>query len=202
MCSIGEELQIYDPVKINDGMYYSKLMHKDAEINFQVSKTVCSLKKAKNKASIIVDDNSASFIKQISECVIKNTSLKSIKFFGKQISLEDCETIYKEALTADNKLQCFIDENTFFYESKNKEIKHEDLLDEFNGIAIVKGVVVVYTKTTFFIKWEISQFKVKNPKIEIQEYLFTEYMIKDLPEHSRALDDEKIEEKLVQISLF
>lgn len=202
MCSIDEELQIYDPVKINDGMYYSKLMYKDSELNFQVSKTICNLKKTKNKASVLVDSNSALFIKQISECVIKNTSLKSVNYFGKQISIEDCQNIYKEALTHDNKLNCFIDENSFFYESKNKEIEHEYLLDEFNGIAIVKGVVVVYTKTSFFIKWEISQFKIKKPKIEVQEDLFTEYMIKDLPEHSKALDDGKIEEKLVQISLF
>jgi hypothetical protein len=203
MCSIVGEFQIFDPIKISDSMYYSKVMHKESEINFQVSKTQLILKKSKNGATIILDENSAAFIKQVSECVIKNTSQNSTKFFGKQISREDCETIYKETLTPDNKLHCFIDENTYFYESKNKEIKHEDLLDEFNGIAIVKGGVVVYTKTSFFIKWEISQFKIKRMKEQPEEEeMITEYIIKDLPEHSKPLDDEKLEKKLVQISLF
>ena len=203
MCSTVGEFQIFDPVKINDGMYYSKLMYKETEINFQVSKTHLSLKKSKNGATILLDENSATFIKLVSDCIIKNTSENSTKFFGKQISREDCETIYKETLTPDNKLHCFIDENTFFYESKNTEIKHQDLLDEFNGIAIIKGGVVVYTKNTFFIKWEISQFKIKRMKEKSEEdEIIAEYIIKDLPEHSKALDDEQLEKKLVEISLF
>ena len=202
MCSTVGEFQIFDPVKINDGMYYSKLMYKESEINFQVSKTHLSLKKSKNGATILLDEKSATFIKLVSDCIIKNTSENSTKFFGKQISREDCETIYKETLTPDNKLHCFIDENTFFYESKNTEIKHQDLLDEFNGIAIIKGGVVVYTKNTFFIKWEISQFKIKRMKEKTEEEIITEYIIKDLPEHSKALDDEQLEKKLVEISLF
>jgi hypothetical protein len=88
-------------------------------------------------------------IKNISSAVIEITSDKSEHFFGKKINIDDCESIYKEALVKNNLLHCFYDDDTFFYETKNKELNIEDIKDETKGIVLLKCSAVVYTKTSF-----------------------------------------------------
>ena len=68
---------------------------------------------------------------------------------------------------------------------------------------MIKCDVVVYTKTYFFVKWEIGQFKIKSDTLgrEISIYL-SEYRIKDLPEHVKSEKDEEIIRKLDAITLF
>ena len=77
----------------------------------------------------------------------------------------------------------------------------DNLENELNGIALLKCNAVVYTKTSFFIRWEISQFKIKKEK---PKEIYNEYMIIDLPEHSVYLNCEidNIESKLENVTLF
>ena len=74
------------------------------------------------------------------------------------------------------------------------------------GIALLKCSAIVYTKNSFFIRWEISQFKIKKPKHLDQDmedvFEFNEYMIKDLSEHATTIDEENLMRKLDEICLF
>lgn len=200
METFKDDIKVYDPVNINNGMYYSKIMHKDFEISIQTEKTNLSINKDKNKAKIIVDDKINSFIKNVSKAVIEITSEKSEHFFGKSITVEDCESIYKEALV-DNTLHCFFDEDTYFYRSKNEKVELENLDDELEGIALLKCNAVVYTKHSFFIRWEISQFKMKRNK-KVEDTHLKEYSIKDLPEHEYPTDGDPLAKKLEELTLF
>ena len=119
MGTIRDDIEVYDPVNTNKNVYYSKLMYKSAEISLQIPKNTLILNKEKNKAKLIIDEATSSFITEVSRAVIEITSSKSQHFFGKEISVEDCEIIYKEAVV-DNILHCFYDEDTFFYISKKK----------------------------------------------------------------------------------
>ena len=74
----------------------------------------------------------------------------------------------------------------------------DEIDHELKGIALLNCVGVVYTKTSFFLRWEISQFKVKSERKNVNE----EYLIKDLEEHSRSLKDENVIRKLNDITLF
>jgi len=195
------DLKIYSPVKTEGDIYYSKLMLNDGELIIQTNKNKLKLNKDKMKCVLNIDETTSEVIKQVSNVVIKNTASRSKEWFAKEISESDCESIYKEAVVSD-KLYCFYDENTQFYTSKNSDMKIEEIEDELNGIALLKCNAVVYTKTSFFIRWEISQFKIKRDK---PKELFDEYMIIDLPEHSNQLEVntlDNIESKLENITLF
>ena len=201
MTEIKDELLIYDPIKTPKNIYYSRILHNSEEISFQVEKNKVVLDKVKSKATLVLDEKSLNCIKKISDSVIELTSEKSKTWFGKELNIEECRGIFKNNLT-DNNLLCFYDENTVFYDSINKELDVSTLSDELYGIALVKCEVVVYTKTYFFIKWEISQYKIKHQKSEILNEYLLEYKIKDLPEHSKNYTDYEIVKKLEDITLF
>ena len=201
MTEIKSELLIYDPIKTPKNIYYSRILHNSEEISFQVEKNKVVLDKVKSKATLVLDEKSLNCIKKISDSVIELTSEKSKTWFGKELNIEECRGIFKNNLT-DNNLLCFYDENTVFYDSINKELDVSTLSDELYGIALVKCEVVVYTKTYFFIKWEISQYKIKHQKSEILNEYLLEYKIKDLPEHSKNYTDDEIVKKLEDITLF
>ena len=198
---IKKDLIIYDPIKTAKNIYYSRIMHESEEISFQIAKNTLTLDKNKNRAIIAIDDKSLNCINKISEAVIQFTSEKSKLWFGKALNLEECKTIFKNNLTFNN-LNCFYDENSIFYDDKNTNIDVSELKDECYGICLLKCDVVVYTKTYFFIKWEISQFKIKPEKSTILNIYLTEYKIIDLPEHSQSYKDEEIAKKLDDITLF
>ena len=201
MTEIKDELLIYDPIKTPKNIYYSRILHNSEEISFQVEKNKVVLDKVKSKATLVLDEKSLNCIKKISDSVIELTSEKSKTWFGKELNIEECRGIFKNNLI-DNNLLCFYDENTVFYDSINKELDVSTLSEELYGIALVKCEVVVYTKTYFFIKWEISQYKIKHQKSEILNEYLLEYKIKDLPEHSKNYTDDEIVKKLEDITLF
>jgi len=193
------KLNIYDPVKIRDGVYYSKLIIEDGDINIQVKKNKLKIDPETKKAILEIDSKTVEYIKWISNQVMSETSVNSEKWFGKEINLEDCETIYKDAVVDGERLHCFYDENTRFYESKDTEINHGDLNNDMCGIAMIKCTVIIFTKNSFFTRWEISQFKIKdNEKLK----KLIDYSIIDLDEHNTPFDIDNIESKIKNISLF
>jgi len=198
---IKDQLLIYDPIKTPKNIYYSRIIHNSEEISFQVEKNKVVLDKVKSRATLTLDEKSLECIKKISDSVIELTSEKSKIWFGKELNVEECKGIFKNNLIGNN-LLCFYDENTVFYDSKNTELDISSLQDELYGIALLKCEVVVYTKTYFFIKWEISQYKIKHQKSEILNEYLLEYKIKDLPEHSKTYKDDEIIKKLEEITLF
>lgn len=201
MGTVKDEIEVYDPVNTNKNVYYSKVMYKNSEISLQVGKNTLTLNKDKNKAKLVIDEETANFIREVSKAVIEITSEKSNDFFGKEINVEDCESIYKEALV-NNVLHCFYDEDTYFYETKRDQVNVEDLPSEIEGITLLKCSAVVYTKHSFFIRWEISQFKIKKPKEQEEVFKFDEYMIKDLPDHENPIDGDPLSKKIDEICLF
>tara|TARA_R110002072_G_scaffold135229_1_gene276414 strand:- start:6919 stop:7524 length:606 start_codon:yes stop_codon:yes gene_type:complete len=201
MGTVKDEIEVYDPVNTNKNVYYSKVMYKNSEISLQVGKNTLTLNKDKNKAKLVIDEETANFIREVSKAVIEITSEKSNDFFGKEINVEDCESIYKEALV-NNVLHCFYDEDTYFYETKRDQVNVDDLPSEIEGITLLKCSAVVYTKHSFFIRWEISQFKIKKPKEQEEVFKFDEYMIKDLSDHENPIDGDPLSKKLDEICLF
>ncbi len=189
-------LKLFHPIKTEKEIFFSKLINDDSEFFMQFNKNNLVLNKENFKAKLTITDSEVSQIKDISDEVIKLTSLNSETWFGKFISVEDCFSIYKNAIV-DNVLHCFFDDSTMFFSSKD-QFSIEDVESELNGIALLNCVGVVYTKTSFFLRWEISQFKIKSDKSNVQE----KYLIKDLDEHSRSLKDENLIKKIEDITLF
>ena len=191
------KLLVYKPVMIKEGVFYSKVTLDDSDINIQVNKSKLNIDADKNKAILDVDSKTSKHINKISEELIKQTSEKSEKWFGKQINLKDCQTLYQNALV-DEKLHCFYDENSRFYESKNKEVEHNELNKELTGISLIKCAYVIFTKSSFFIRWEIMQFKIKNNF----DTKIVDYSIRDLDEHEISIDTHNKFKKEIPISLF
>jgi len=201
MGTVKDEIEVYDPVNTNKGVYYSKVMYKNSEISLQVGKNTLTLNKDKNRAKLVIDEETAKFINEVSKAIIQITSEKSNDFFGKEINVEDCESIYKEALV-NNILHCFYDEDTYFYETKRNQVNVDDLPSDLEGITLLKCSAVVYTKHSFFIRWEISQFKIKKSKEQEEVFKLDEYMIKDLPDHETPLNGDPLAKKLDELCLF
>lgn len=187
-------LKLFDPIKTKNDVYFSKITNNDSEFTFQLEKTNIKLGKEKCKAKILLKDNEVEIIRTIAEEVIQKTSENSERWFGKYVSEEDCRSIYKDAVV-DSVLHCFFDENTIFFSSK-KELSVDDLDEDITGIALLNCMGVVYTKTSFFLRFEINQFKLKSEKKN------QEYLIKDLEEHEQSLEDENIIKKIEDITLF
>lgn len=187
-------LKLFDPIKTKNDVYFSKITNNDSEFTFQLEKTNIKLGKEKCKAKILLKDSEVGIIRTIAEEVIQKTSENSERWFGKYISEDDCSSIYKDAVV-DSVLHCFFDENTIFFSSK-KELSVDDLDEDITGIALLNCMGVVYTKTSFFLRFEINQFKLKSEKKN------QEYLIKDLEEHEQSLEDENIIKKIEDITLF
>ncbi len=198
-----EKVKVYNPVKMNEGVYCSKIMINSEELQFQLPKNVLTLNKEKRKCTICVEKEEIhDLIKRISELAVAKTSESSEKWFGKLLSFEECKQIYKEALL-DDLLYCFYDENTNFYTTSEREIDQDTLDTELKGIALIKCGLVVFTKTSFFIRWEVSQFKIKKEKTKNEDIL-TDYSIRDLEEHDEPLEDipDVLSKKIENITLF
>ena len=90
----------------------------------------------------------------------------------------------------------------FFTFQKKNSVSVDDLPSENEGIALLKCSAVVYTKHSFFIRWEISQFKIKKNKLEEEVFTLEEYAIKDLPDHDLPIDGDPLVKKLDEICLF
>ena len=109
--------------------------------------------------------------------------------------------MYRNAISDGNLLNCFYSDETYFFDKKT-ELNVSNIPDETTGIVLLKGDVVVYTKTAFYIRWEIQQMKVKTEKSsKPKETLLTEYSIVDTPEDETP-ETEKIARKIKEISLF
>jgi hypothetical protein len=198
----NNEFSIYNPIKTSKNIFYSRIMHNSEEISFQVTKNKLVLDKLNNKCELTLDDKSLNSIKKISDAVVSFTAEKSKAWFGKELNLEECKSIFKNNLN-DNVLTCYYDENTIFYDSIDKNLDISNIANELYGITLLKCDVVVYTKTYFFIKWEINQFKIKSEKTdEILSICMTEYKIKDMPDHLTSVKDDEIVKKLDAITLF
>lgn len=195
------KLSVYNPNKIKDGMFYSKIIVDDEDITIQVKKNKVVLDKENNKALLEIDSNTKRYINWVSDEVIKETSRNSESWFGKHISVDDCKSLYKNCID-EKKLKCFYDENSNFYKSKNKSVEHSELPDELLGIGLIKCCVVIFTKNSIYIRWEITEFKLKSDT----DKTFTDYGIRDLDEHKESITENEIEkklkDKLKDISLF
>jgi len=195
------KLSVYNPNKIKDGMFYSKIIVDDEDITIQVKKNKVVLDKENNKALLEIDSNTKRYINWVSDEVIKETSRNSESWFGKHISVDDCKSLYRDCID-EKKLKCFYDENSNFYKSKNKSIEHSELPDELLGICLIKCCVVIFTKNSIYIRWEITEFKMKSDK----DKNLINYGIRDLDEHKESITEKEIEkklkDKLKDISLF
>ena len=159
-----DNVEIFYPKKNSDNVYYSKITLDNSELTLQMPKNKITLLKDKQRCILNLDADNLEILKNLSDIVTRKTSDNSQEWFSKSISLEDCQQIYKDAVV-DEKLYCFFDENTIFYDSSKQQYSVEDLEDELNGIALIKCSLVIFTKTSFFIRWELSQFKLKKDKV-------------------------------------
>ena len=198
---IKESILVYRPNKVDDNVFFSKIMDGSSEITLQIPKTKIYFDKEKEKCKILLDENSIKELESVSKDVIRITSEKSNEFFGKEIDNESCSSLYRNAISDGNLLNCFYSDETYFFDKKT-ELNVSDIPDETTGIVLLKGDVVVYTKTAFYIRWEIQQMKVKTEKSsKPKETLITEFVIIDIPE-DETTETEKIEMKINEISLF
>lgn len=198
---IKESILVYHPNKVENDVFFSKIMDGSSEITFQIPKTKIFFDKEKEKCKILLDETSISELESVSKDVIRITSEKSNEFFGKEIDNDSCSSLYRNAISEGNLLNCFYGGETYFFDRKT-ELNVSDIPDETTGIVLLKGDVVVYTKTAFYIRWEIQQMKVKTEKSsKSKETLLTEYSIIDTPEDETS-ETEKIARKIREISLF
>ena len=198
---IKESILVYRPNKVDDNVFFSKIMDGSSEITLQIPKTKIYFDKEKEKCKIFLDENSIKELESVSKDVIRITSEKSNEFFGKEIDNESCSSLYRNAISDGNLLNCFYSDETYFFDKKT-ELNVSNIPDETTGIVLLKGDVVVYTKTAFYIRWEIQQMKVKTEKSsKPKETLLTEYSIIDTPEDETP-ETEKIARKIKEISLF
>lgn len=198
-----DNIEIFYPKKNSDSVYYSKITLDNSELTLQIPKNKITILKDKQRCILNLDSNNLEILKNLSDIVTRKTSDNSQEWFSKSISLEDCQQIYKDAVV-DEKLYGFFDEHTIFYDSSKQQYSVEDLDDELNGIALIKCSLVIFTKTSFFIRWELSQFKLKKDKVPKNDVI-SDYIIRDLDEHMTPVDDDedsKIINKLENVTLF
>ena len=200
-----DNIKVYNPNKRNENVYCSKVMLDSNELQFQLQKTEIEINKETGKCKIsISDEEIKSLFFGISNVIISKTSENSEKWFGKKLSSDECSQIYKEACTNDI-LHCFIDSDTIFFDSMKTELDIEELPDKMKGICLIKCGMVVFTKTSFFIRWELSQFKFKKDKTKISNDIhLSEYSIVDLEEHNTPMEEDKdnLSKKIEAITLF
>ncbi len=199
---IKESILVYHPNKVDENVFFSKIMDGSSEITFQIPKTKIYFDKDKDKCKILLDEASISEIETISKEVIKITSDKSNDFFGKELDNDSCSGLYRNAISDGNLLNCFYSEDTYFFDKK-KQINISDIEDEVNGIVLLKGDVIVYTKTAFYIRWEIQQMKIKREREKKDcDNILHEYSILDREEDDNFVDKEKIAKKIKEVSFF
>tara|TARA_B110000902_G_C14240933_1_gene562420 strand:+ start:151 stop:759 length:609 start_codon:yes stop_codon:yes gene_type:complete len=199
---IKESILVYPPNKVDESVFFSKIMDGSSEITIQIPKTKILLDKHKDKCKILLDEKTIQDMESISKDVIKITSEKSKEFFGKDLDIESCSSLYRNAISEGNLLNCFYSEDTYFFDKKT-QINISDIETEVSGIVLLKGDVIVYTKTAFYIRWEIQQMKIKKEKeLKERDTILTEYSIVDLEIDDSFLDTDKIANKIRELSFF
>tara|TARA_B100001778_G_C18136785_1_gene427496 strand:- start:33 stop:572 length:540 start_codon:yes stop_codon:yes gene_type:complete len=179
-------------------------MYDNEEFIVQLNKENINLDYSNNNCTIKLDENMSNVIEDINNFVIENTSKNSLKWFGKEISVENCSKIFKNSL-AESSLNCYVDEECQFY--KRKEILNgQDLENNIIGIPLIKCTAIIYTKGSFYIRWELIEFKIKleNKKTQ-KDIIIEEYSILDKEEDNKPLsfyDNENLINKLDKITLF
>jgi hypothetical protein len=193
-------LEVFNPITLKSGeMFFSKIMSDSTELTIQIPKDVVEFNKETKKARIQIEDvKIKDFIMGLSNDVIKKTSENSETWFGKNISAEDCSQIYRESLK-ENFLTCFFDDDTYFYTSGG-DLTLDEINDSEKGISLIKCTGIIFTKTSFFIKWDLCQFKIKRDKKKSET--INEYIIRDLKEDDEILLDDEVIEKLKNVTLF
>jgi len=197
---IKESILIYQPNRVDDNVFFSKIMDGSSEITFQIPKTKIYIDREKEKCKIFLNETMISELETISKDIIKITSESSKDFFGKELDIDSCSSLYRNAISDGNLLNCFYNDETYFFHKKNK-LSISDIEDEINGIVLLKGDVIVYTKTAFYIRWEIQQMKIKKERV-LHEPMLSEYSIIDRDEDNKILDTEKIAKKIKEVSFF
>tara|TARA_B110000977_G_scaffold15653_3_gene19170 strand:+ start:15510 stop:16112 length:603 start_codon:yes stop_codon:yes gene_type:complete len=200
MVNIKESILIYHPNKVDENVFFSKIMDGSSEIIFQIPKTKIYFDKDKEKCKILLDKDTISNIETISKEVIKITAEKSKDFFGKKLDVDACSGLYRNAISEGDLLNCFYSEDTCFFSNKT-QVDISDIDDEIKGIVLLKGDVVVYTKTAFYIRWEVEQMKIKKEKNSTETKL-SGYSIIDLDEDDFLSDTCKIAKKIKEVSFF
>lgn len=193
---------IFNPVQNGENLYYSKLMYNNEELILQLNKTSIKLEYSKNNCKITPDENTINLIKAIDDHIIKNTSSNSSKWFGKDISEEDCKKLFKSCLE-DNLLNCYVDEDCNCYK-KNTSLDIQTLKDDEIGIPLIKCNAIIYTKGSFYVRWELIEVKIKSKPVKT-DILLNEYSIMDVEEDKKPTDfydNDKFIKKLDKLTLF
>jgi hypothetical protein len=187
------DLKLFNISKVKDDVYFSKAVNKDGgEITLQF-KTECSLNLENKKAKLKIED--VSHFKEISEKILTITHDNSNNWFNKDIKLEDLKDIYKDALIEDQ-LHVFYNEDTIFY-NKKETLTEENLSETIKGTVLLRLLGVVYTKTSFFCRWEIILFKLKEDKKEVEK--INDYIIRYIEEDENPLPDLDLDVNLDKI---
>ena len=194
-------IKVYDPNRTSKNIMFSRIMHNSSEISIQVPKNKLSLDKQKNKCKLTVPDELLEVIKSIDNSIIEITTENSEKWFNKKLTLAESKSIYNNNIK-ENTLSCFLDENTFFYKSKNESVTIDEIPDEIEGIALIKCDVIIFSKTYFYTRWVVNQFKIKESKVIEEDKVIEEYIIRDLPEDNEKIIDDNYIKKLEEITLF
>ena len=71
---IKESILVYRPNKVDDNVFFSKIMDGSSEITLQIPKTKIYFDKEKEKCKIFLDENSIKELESVSKDVIRITS--------------------------------------------------------------------------------------------------------------------------------
>ena len=68
----SDRVKVYNPIKMREGVYYSKIMVDSEELKLQVPKNKLVLNKEKNKCSLVISsDETRDLIKELSNIIIQ-----------------------------------------------------------------------------------------------------------------------------------
>jgi len=188
-----DSVTLFNPVMTKPDVYFSKIMHDGEELTQQLNNVSVTLNKESGKLKIKISEKDIKTINDISDIIITKTSENSEKWFSKHRTEDECNKLYKNALI-DDTLHCFYDENTIFYTKDKMQLSEEDLPCEMYGIALVNCIGVVYTKTGFFTRWELTQFKIKDSG--------NKYLIKDISEDEIPISKTELFKNMENLTLF
>lgn len=177
------EISVSNPTRIEEDVYLSQIKNGGDGIYFQTSNTGLKFNNDKTKCKIFLEKDKIEMLDMISNEVISKTSENSEYWFGKKVSEEDCINMYNSC-TDTNYLYCMVDLDTYFY-NREGALSLEELPEELHGLGLIICKGVVFTKTRFYISWEIQQFKIKTEK---PRNVFTDYIIIDKEEDNNPIE--------------
>ena len=191
------EISVSNPAKIEEDVYLSQVRNSGDSIYFQTQKTGLKFNDDKSKCKIFLDNEKIKMLETISREVINKTSENSECWFGKKVSEEDCRNMYNSCTDQDY-LYCMLDSDTYFY-NRNGALTLDELPQEIHGLGLISCKGVVFTKTRFYINWEIEQFKIK---IDKPKTIFTDYIIIDKEEDNVPIERSDNTLKIENLTLF